>query len=952
MTEDLKYWQKKLERHFSSLHQARKDKGLPVFALEHGLNEGERRTISGLLRSSLQNYEAPGHSWLLWVIYAAEQGYDYDGDEYWRTYQARTPLWTERADREALRRWYQKFHTTYGGIKPTGSWASWFSIIAWPITHALLPRDLQYQLARALYQLRFPLASRIDELPSAIGHYIATASIESSSRFQNFLQQEELVGRIALALLGGHTGGEQQFIYPPTLERIVEDMQRARDARAWLRDARQAVEKIRIKGALRHPPLRREHSAGDQRAKHEAQAASSIRPSLTLRRTSKTEWTVVLDLPSLQPLADLNPELRLFLRRTRCTVAGSPGMLPAGWLLSGSQHRVVVHWPPSSAPVVRFEERNDLLEHLLQSDGRITAGPSWLFKVGSDGLAREVVGRVVRPGERYIVVSTSQVTESSLLRRVNLKCSGAAAWEFDLPPQLSPEHLAWLRELSLSLAQTVRIWPAGLAARRWDGEGFAEWLEGETPCIALHADHPVSHFELQLDDGQPIRVAQPLAGQPLFVALPGLARGRHLLAVRAQRVDVTDRGDQAPAEGFLSIIVRLPRPWAAGTTSHSGLVVSTNPAEPSLDQLWKGDIELQILGPSGKRVRVFLELNNSSGETLSTEQITDLLLPVAPGSCARAMSEFLRKEPSPWSYLSASGGHLLVDGEEMGTHRVPLHRDVSPLRWVWPATQRATVLRLVNDCDSAEPLSASFYPFETPIEGKSLAPALVTEAWTPEGTGGLCVASCGGHRQTLVVSMPQVRGGLAGLLIEPTIHRLPPGEAALAALLDLISAWSGARVVGPLASDRRTRVVNRLREYVLRHLYGAEWVQAEASYERSQRTEPNLRRLAEQIGGNPAFGFVLARDLGRYRSMDPSLLLSSLAALAGRYGVASYDACKAAIELCGGLERGAVWTRPVLERLLADVRSCPTILRGVRFVAVAKPIPSSEQSRGTAHVRR
>ena len=102
----------------------------------------------------------PFRNWLVWIVFATEQGYDYDGDEYWNTFERRMPVW-DRGWRPSLRAWFGKFHETYGGFRPVGSWANHFSIIAWPITHALLPKDLQVQLARALYALRYQLASLI-----------------------------------------------------------------------------------------------------------------------------------------------------------------------------------------------------------------------------------------------------------------------------------------------------------------------------------------------------------------------------------------------------------------------------------------------------------------------------------------------------------------------------------------------------------------------------------------------------------------------------------------------------------------------------------------------------------------------------------------------------------------------------------------------------------------------
>ena len=97
--------------------------------------------------------------WLLWVVYATELGYDYDGDEYWHHFDNGRRGGGTEAVRSQLRTWFSKFRLTYHGVKPSGPWAEWFSFIAWPITHAILPRYLQWQFAKTLYDLRYRLVS-------------------------------------------------------------------------------------------------------------------------------------------------------------------------------------------------------------------------------------------------------------------------------------------------------------------------------------------------------------------------------------------------------------------------------------------------------------------------------------------------------------------------------------------------------------------------------------------------------------------------------------------------------------------------------------------------------------------------------------------------------------------------------------------------------------------------
>ena len=934
---DLPFWQKRLEGHFSELASERLEHDLPVFALEHGINQSEIACIARLLHEQLRGNGRLGENWLVWVIYAAEQGYNYDGSEYWNTFERRTPNWTLRSDRRQLRNWFLRFHRKFNGLMPTGQWAEWFSIIAWPITHAVLPKDLQYQLARALYDIRYQLSARINDQPIEIGRYVAKASYNASSRLRNFLEQEEIAGRIVLALLGGRKDEVQQSIHPLTLARIVEDLQQARNAREWLRDARHIIDSTQIKGASlslgsgRSPGTLKPSPTGGK------EGSLAIRPRLVLRRTGVDEWTPVLELPSLSKLGELAPELHEFLRKTRCSIAGSVGWLPAGWLSAGQQRRVLSTWPDADVPIIKFERANAALDHLLQSDARITSGPIWVFRVGSDGLAYEIVGRLVRPGKSYIVVSREPIACPSLSDATSIKCKDVVAWRLTLPDPLTEEEIVELRSFGLAVAQTVRIWPVGLSARNWDGEGYTEWLEGEVPIFALSHDHPVSGFEVQLNNGPKLAVPTSPTGGESFIRLPHLQVGTHSLIVRAMYNGAgASHVREVPMEGCVSLVVRAPQPWVSGTSGHTGLIVTSDPPEPSLDQFWEGQVRPQVLGPANYRVDISVELLDGSGEKLSAEPVANLTLPMTEDSWGRAFEAFSLKEPDPLAYLSASSGNLVIESGELGIFRVPLRRDVAPVRWVWHKSNRRTTLRLVDDHEGDTPLSVHFYAFAQPTLPIEIEAERLKSNYEPSVPGGLFVASYDSQRQSLVVSMPKVDGGFRGLLIDAIVDTLPWAYDAVKTLLVLAELWSNARLVGPLAADRRRRVIDTLKLHVFRILCGHNWTIAEKIYLQSPGTTSDLRRLADKIGGKPAFSFVLLRDVELIRAMDPSGRVDHFVSLARRYGLDQDNACKSALELCEGIDRGIVWDGASIDRHVANIRAHPTVVRGARFLTIAR----------------
>jgi hypothetical protein len=101
MVMDLANWQKCLENHFKELLSYRRSKSTDaqIFGLEHGLDISEINALATAVRNHIAGSPPSfGHA-LAWIVYAAEIGYRYSGDEYWQTFEEATPGWTANGDR-------------------------------------------------------------------------------------------------------------------------------------------------------------------------------------------------------------------------------------------------------------------------------------------------------------------------------------------------------------------------------------------------------------------------------------------------------------------------------------------------------------------------------------------------------------------------------------------------------------------------------------------------------------------------------------------------------------------------------------------------------------------------------------------------------------------------------------------------------------------------------------
>jgi hypothetical protein len=583
----------RLETHFGSLRTRRDERGYgaPIFALEHGLSEAELALLNAEVHLAVRRGQLPEESWLPFVVYAAEVGYDYRGDEYWHTFEARTPRWAELGDRHYIRKKFREFRRLFGAAEPTGPWARHFSIICWPITHAVLPTDLQRQLAKLLFEYRRALTSDLLAQPTALGAQLAARSWHYSSRFQNFAQNASLLGQVAAALLVGDDE-ESPYLLDSTLKRIVESLSHERDARRWLRDAKSSVNRTRTYGF--RPPER--HASGVITPSGAPRLPAATDPGLFLRK-ERDGWAAYLDLPDLSVLAERLQSIHEDLGRLRARIAGSlAAPLARGQLLFPGQQLRLNQWPDPRSPLIQLEGGSPEANGLLADQCVLSPGPHWLFRVREPGLAVEVRGKFVRPGREYILMSRDSLPGNlpMWVKKVPCVTADIEAYSIDAPALLESEQLATLRSLGLGVVTDVAVRPAGVVPGGWDGEGAAEWIAGEDVVIAVRSSKSVAQCIFEVDD-EPHLLAWPDGGDEIFVALSNLGIGTHDVRVSLLPIDV----DETVAEGSLLITVRAPHSRPPSGTVREGLMLIANPAIPTLAELWDARASVQVVGPAG-----------------------------------------------------------------------------------------------------------------------------------------------------------------------------------------------------------------------------------------------------------------------------------------------------------------------------------------------------------------
>ncbi len=888
MTTDLTAWQERLEHHFVALRDTRAEVafGQPVFALEHGLTEQDLNELFECLRSQIgESYPSREH-FLAWIVYAAEFGYIYAGDEYWQTFEDNTPGWTRFGERNFIRECFVLFHREYNGARPTGVWANHFSIICWPIAHAILPRDMQMYLAEVLYNIRRIISEESLESPRRLGELIAAHGWRTSSRFQQLLQEPLLVGQIAAALLMEGDSESKALILPDTLARISGDLARERNSRAWLQGARQTA-RDRIAFQRGHGRTKGEpKTAPEGRRPAQSSRPARLEPRLVLRRASEREWQVFLELPDLSSLAGRFPKFVDILTNTRFYVTGSSGRrTPGERLLRARQYVQLRDWPKGDEAIIQLEKSCPELDHLLQSECLFSSRPIWVFKIASDGSANPLTSTSLRPGYRYLLVLDDRSDEIDLpigeyLTLMDLQCAGARAADLALPDPVDEDLATFLTSLGLGHATTTHVWPAGLTPSRWDGEGRAEWLATDSPCIALRSDHTVKAFRLALQN-ETLEVAPAAPGATVFVEFSELDAGTHDVTIS----EVRSNSASPEMTRNLEIHIREPRSHLPGVAVEGAFLVALDPPQPTLEEFWQGETDLEILGPRGRRASILIQFfRKSNSQPILRKQLPDIGLPVSADRWRKHVFEyFQQKKDVQNAYDIASSCNVRIGAGNLGVFSFRVEREFVPLRWVVRRTSNQYLLELLDDRGSVLPPKIALYDFATPDVGHNLDVGNFTHPTETPVPPGMYVAQT--EELSRAVLIPPVVHSFGDLRVEPHLASHGRRPQDIVRIIRTLELWRTARTTGDVFMLKvRGDVLSAFIHEVFRLIAGERWGRFEL--EKRRTDTDTLHRAAHACLKNPGEGHILDAMFSQLNKLSLSNChdrAGTLAVLAGRF---------------------------------------------------------------------
>lgn len=401
---ELEELHKGLIHRFETLLQGRGG-AYPLYFIEHGLDAESLSALSdavafGLKASPWLRSEWWSQRFLPLLVCTSELGYEYcgNGTEYWPLVEKRMGRHFDVEMREALHCHFALAAERWRGCRPPDSgWANAFCHIAWPISHAVLPRDLQRPFLESLRALRIQVRAEDDETLHASLRRSAPAF--GSTRYLSWLQNREPAVSLARRFLGETVNDDSNALSPEIVDRILSDIRRDQTATRTLRQARTQQREVPQASKTSKP------------ATSTRTSAPPLWANLVLR-SQEGRWQLFGELPLLP--AALRKSLRQPLQgrwRPRPWEMNDAPPIPPQAILQSSpfalRHSLLAKAPTETPFFAGFEALglSDDEARLLRSV-RFRMERPFLFEVLEGDLARQLPSNRTSDGECLALVAT------------------------------------------------------------------------------------------------------------------------------------------------------------------------------------------------------------------------------------------------------------------------------------------------------------------------------------------------------------------------------------------------------------------------------------------------------------------------------------------------------------------------------------------------------------------
>lgn len=754
-----------------------------MFFVEHGLGADELDEVRAAVRRNLQNHPLDSGWWnscdLPLLVTSTEVGYRYrgSGTDFWPVLERELEFEVAPVGRQRMKDLFVLASDRFRGAQPPRTaWAEAFHLIAWPITHALLPIEFHRPLATTLANLRVSVSDSDD---AALYRALRVAAARPAARFATLLEDVGVVVALTRSLLRreGHELSAE-IIGRLSVDLAADDV--ARRGVAVARSLQRAAQ-ARAEGALELPAVTRTKGALQLRLANDVLRLEATFPPLEAATAER---------------------VRRCLRRRRFApqLWGATARVPSDQLLSGLPFPLKLTTLPSKDAALLPEldaARLDAQDLAVLHGFELELAPPHLFAVSAEGdVARQVHGTTITGHRKYWVLLGDRDDPprgcASLGEVGPLRC-------FELDPNSAAGARA-LAQLGFDVRLGVSVRFAGAPAIG-RGDDIPTFIAGDNRVLV------------------PQRLSEEAA---VVVDLNG--RSTAARATEVVRV-IVEAGDHTVRVSSETDSREYPfRGVGSPPSRKAPIVVELRSEERTLQALLGGRLSFVVDGAApidGLQLTVDLD---AGGRVFSA---TGPLGPVPqPVSGEHPVMNTLLSEDVRDHVSGAATATLRAQVGHLAGAAWKLERVVRPCWWEFCGEPK-----LLSELG---PLRFGVVSAEDPVRGPNEgATGAGTYLLAPFAPDQLELSSAAPFA---TVCIAPGRAQLRALSIaKPKLERRRRGSRSGVGLEDLAEAylrWSLAETQGAIGDLHRSQVAASLEKWIVEVCCGLEWVQAEETLPR------------------------------------------------------------------------------------------------------------------------
>jgi len=711
----------KIKDNYRNLSTKRKETNKPVFSIEHNLSKEEYKILLDYIQAcSYVNRDDE----LLWLVYATEIGYEINKFEYWDSFQENLKAdFADHDNRNIIRSFFNKFIREYNGYKPQGTFAQHYTIICLPIYNAILPKYLQNNLARLLFYFRHSFEDYKDKNYLKFGNFLSRQiSYHNFSKlFRKFSEDEEMLGKIAYALIDENDDSYYDDIEINTFKRIIDDCEQARETKDWLNYSRSTFRKVKFQGLRKNIT-----NIFNDRNTEEARELLNdffIKPQLLLIK-EKDYWKTYLRFESFEKnFLKVYPEFREVFLKSYCVINNEVEKNARN--LQRNVNEILINkWIDYKQRIIEFksDEDNSLINQLnftLQNECFLVDDKIWLFKVSEFSYAKEIVGKTILPNTNYLIISR-EALESNLLTEEKISTENVKAYTLTTKENFTKEDMDALKELNLFPYSKIIFKPIGYPPQNFDDEESSSWTVDNNPCFKIEADQPIQKITFNFK-GE--RIEKLNVSDDLYIQLNIDDLGSHDLHAVAE----VNNFKKEIIEGKHKIKVHEKNIWDKSLINNDILYTETEPINPSLDDLIENNenkCKFEIFGPSNLDLVLKLTINNQNDEILIFDKFPKLKSNVISKDWTKYFHDNILNNKNTKIYeklILGDAAKFEFTSENIGRTEITFESEVKPLQFKYTNIDNIINLYVIDNSGN-EPIkeinAISFEKPDSPIAKK------------------------------------------------------------------------------------------------------------------------------------------------------------------------------------------------------------------------------------------